>query len=361
MRKIGSQTSSKGRWKVKFKLLISIFFLIMLIGCAPSPNPTEIQRSPTAVNKQVSLTPTNRLQITYVQNAIDQNFGKLYTIDVNCMTVDKICLGEPKLLLKTLEMPSREKNKPKGLLTDYNWSPDGNKIALISTGDILIGDMVTQEWVNVTNSQDIDEYQPKWSLDGRFIYYRACPRIIVGNYGGHGSCQIYRSNPTGNEKLALLGSIKDSIVSYDISPDGQKIIFSISGPFGTGDLLYQVNSDGTGSNQIAMGGVSKNTPSFSPDGQRIAFVRLHDPNSKEESDIIVKDLVSGEERNLTEEFGGMVFSPAFSPNGEWIAFESFDSELNVNIFLVSLEQERIIQVTQGNGETSPAWQRLSGQ
>ena len=349
---------------MKFKLIIIIAFFITLVGCIPSSTPIEFQPSLTVVKKETSPTPTNRLQITYIRNEVDQNFGEFYTIDITCMMNDKICLGEPKLLFRSLKMPDNVQNEPKGLLTDYSWSPDGNKIALISTGDILIGNVTTQEWRNITNSSDIDESQPKWASDGKFIYYLACPRVIEGNYGVHSICRINRSNPAGSDELALLGLINDSIVSYDVSPDGQNFMFSISGPLGIGNLLYQTNLDGADSNQITMGDASENTPSFSPDGRRITFVRsniLYHMNSKEESNIIVKDLVSGEEKNLTENFGGLAFSPVFSPNGEWVAFESFDSKYNANVFLTSLEQEIIIQITQGNEETSPAWRWSSGQ
>ncbi len=73
------------------------------------------------------------------------------------MSANKICFDEPKLLFQSLKVPSNEQNLPKGLLTDYSWSPDGNKIALVSVGDILIGDMNTQNWTNITNSPDVDE------------------------------------------------------------------------------------------------------------------------------------------------------------------------------------------------------------
>jgi Tol biopolymer transport system component len=88
---------------------------------------------------------------------------------------------------------------------------------------------------------------------------------------------------------------------------------------------------------------------------------LNSDDSEEQSDIILKDLVSGKEKNLTQKFDDLVFSPTFSPSGEWIVFNSFDSKPNVNIFLVSVVHESIIQITQGNEETSPAWRVFSEQ
>ena len=79
-------------------------------------------------------------------------------------------------------MPTNEQSQPKGLLTDYSWSPDGNNIALISGKDILIGNIVTQEWTNITNSPEyVDEHNPKWSNDGRYIYYFT-PDVKLANF-----------------------------------------------------------------------------------------------------------------------------------------------------------------------------------
>jgi Tol biopolymer transport system component len=344
---------------MKFKLCIFMAFLIILIGCLP--NPAEIQPSPTAVTKQVSLTPTNKLQLTYIQN--NDNFGELYVSDINCMTRDEVCFGEPKLLFGTLTMPNSEQNKPKGLLTDYSWSPDGNRIALVSTGDILIGDMNMQSWKNITNSSDADEYQPKWSSDGNSVYYRACPRTIEGNYGGHSTCRLYRSDLTGKVEFNLLSSKGDYYNSHDVSSDGQKVVFTLTDNQGY-DQIYLANLDGSDSRQITEGQINNSAPSFSPDGKKIIFVRFNKSggaNSLLQADIFLKYLETGEEKSLTEEFDGDVFAPVYSPDGKWAAFSSFDTELNANIFIVSLEQESIIQVTQGNEETRPAWRWFSGQ
>ncbi len=73
----------------------------------------------------------------------------------------------------------------------------------------------------------------------------------------------------------------------------------------------------------------------------------------------MKDLITGEEKNLTENFDRLAASPVFSPDGNWLAFDAGDSESNWDIFLVSLETGNIIQVTQGNNETGPAWRQFS--
>jgi Tol biopolymer transport system component len=337
---------------MKFKLFIWMAFLITLTGCNLNPNQIQIP---------LSATPINKLQISYLRNRVEQNFSEFYTMDIICMSRDKVCADKPKLLFRTLKMPNNEQNQPKGLLTDYSWSPNGTELALISAGDILVGNIVTQEWINVTNSPNIREFEPKWSSDGKSIYYIECIEDASGACTPH----LVHFDPTAQKKQSLLGAWNRPITAhYDVSPDERIVLFAISGPLGISDLLYQANPDGTNSNQITVGDISENSPSFSPDGQKFAFVRsaiLNSDDSEEQSDIILKDLVSGKEKNLTQKFDDLVFSPTFSPSGEWIVFNSFDSKPNVNIFLVSVVHESIIQITQGNEETSPAWRVFSEQ
>jgi Tol biopolymer transport system component len=354
---------NQGDVDMKLKPIITLILFIALFGCSPHPNVEEtqlfstntmIQTTPTSTLAQPTPTPTAKLQLTYIQFKEDKNLTEFYATDITCTNADKICFGEPKLLFQSLEASNSDQNLPKGFIADYSWSPDGTKIVLASSRDILIGDMNSQEWTNIANTAGAD-HAPKWSADGKFIYYIAC------NEDPSGMCtpQLIKYDLASKQKQQLLQAWNKPFSSdYAISPDGQKIIFSISGPLAISDLLYQANWDGTDSYQITSMDVSEIAPSFSLDGLKIAFVRRtikYFVDSKEESDIIVRDLTSGEEKNLTENFDGLAFSPAFSPNGDWIVFDSFDSNLNVNIFLVSINQKVVIQATYGNNETNPAW------
>jgi Tol biopolymer transport system component len=340
-----------------------LFFVIWITSCSTaieqSKSSTTVQPTSLATEVQTAPTPKNQMQITYIQN--QENSGELYAIDVACLT-DKPCFGEPILLLQTLTMPSGVQSEPKGLLTDYDWSPVENKIVLVSAGDLLIGDMKTKTWVNITNTSAVDEYEPKWSSDGKFIYYRACPLIIEGNYGGHGDCHLYRYNLAEKDTLDLLRSMNNSLDSYDISPDGQKVVFTSKDKKGD----YQINQarlDGSDFHQLTRGEMDSRTPSYSPDSRKILFVRSNKllyADTKSVVDIILMDLATGAEKNLTENFDGEAFSPVFSFDGKWIAFDSSDTNLNWNIFLVSLDQADLIQVTRGNQEVWPAWRRLFG-
>ena len=126
-------------------------------------------------------------------------------------------------------------------------------------------------------------------------------------------------------------------------------------------MLYQADWNGTKSYQITTMNASELSPSFSSNGRNLTFVRsiISWTDSDDESDIIMRDLVTGEEINLTENFDGLAYSPSFSPDGKWIVYYSFDADLNANIFLASVENGSIVQVTRSNGDIRPAWRVLS--
>lgn len=340
---------------MKLTLFVSIVVLTSIVSCAPIPSSTETQISPTSTIINSTPTPTSKLQITYVQLKDGKNITEIYAVDITCLSVNKICFDKPKLLFQSLIASDTDQTLPEGYITDYDWSPDGSKIVLKSTTEILIGDINTHEWLNITNTPE-DDHAPKWSDDGRFIYYIAC----LEDPSGMCTPQLIRFDIASKQQLQLLQEWKKTMIDYDISPDGQRII--INAPDGIHDVLYQANWDGTDGYQITTMDVQEFAPSFSPDGKKIAFFRAIVKNSvesKDEWDIIVKDLISGEEKNLTENFDRLAASPVFSPDGKWLAFDARDSELNWDIFLVSLETGEIVQITHGNDETSPEWRWFS--
>lgn len=307
--------------------------------------------------ESISSPPAHQLQITYAEN--QESAGSLYAVDINCLSSIKVCAGEPVLLFQTLTISNTVQEEPKGVLTDYSWSPSGKEIVLVSERDVLIGSISSDatKWVNITNSPDIDEWQPKWSSDGNFIYYIEC----LDDSSGMCNPKLVRLDRFGKNKLYLLSKQDTSMTSYDISPDGQEIIYTATATEGY-EQIYKASLDGTEIRQLTFGDFDNTSPSFSPDGKEIIFVRsnrLEYIDTKPEFDIVLRELETGVEKNLIEEHAGDAYAPVFSPDGEWIAFTIWDSNLTHNVLLLSLDHRSLLQLTKENEGTFPVWRFIT--
>jgi Tol biopolymer transport system component len=85
---------------------------------------------------------------------------------------------------------------------------------------------------------------------------------------------------------------------------------SITNPNGDIFIADISNSSNPQIQQIVSTSQSEEFVVWRPDGNKIAFVRY---NSDNDADIIVKDLNTGNETNLTQNFNGIADFPMWSP------------------------------------------------
>ena len=100
--------------------------------------------------------------------------------------------------------------------------------------------------------------------------------------------------------------------SVTVSPDGELLIFTMLGH------LFQLPVAGGIAVQLTFGPNYDADPTFSPDGERVAFVSDRDES---EGNVFLLELKTGEITQLTHE--NWVGRPAWSPDGETIAFLSY--------------------------------------
>lgn len=185
-----------------------------------------------------------------------------------------------------------------------DWSPDGEKLALVGYQQIFTiktnGDSLTQLTFGGRN------FFPDWSPDGKMIAYdrstnepdtsadtigrgiwimdadgKNKKRILSGEYPdwspdgsrltyiGLGS-QIYVADTNGTNRKQLTFLDRPDNRDPHWSPDGSKIVFSHQ-PYGKGPQVCVINADGTGLSQLTTeGGIS---PAWSPDGNMIVYER----------------------------------------------------------------------------------------
>jgi len=133
------------------------------------------------------------------------------------------------------------------------------------------------------------------------------------------------------------------------SPDGARIAFisDVSGE----EEIYLVSQDGSGEPEPLTSGSTGMlyTPAWSPDGEHIAY-------SDKEGKLYVVNVDTKRKREVADERQGQIFDYTWSPHGGYLAFTLSDPNGFNSIYIFSLRDNRLHRVTDETfNEFSPAW------
>lgn len=188
---------------------------------------------------------------------------------------------------------------------------------------------------------------PTWSPDASQV---AFGRMNINGSAEYSGIWVVNKDGSGLHRIASSACMNRE---PSWSPDGQRIVFWSSrhhcgtnpGETATGEYeLYIVNADGTGLMRL---GTAPNagSPSFSPDGQQIAFASDRSGGFE----IYVMSADGGGETRLTTSAGDDI-DPTWSPDGARIAFRS--SRNGGGIFTMKADGTDVRFVVAGS---QPAW------
>jgi len=166
---------------------------------------------------------------------------------------------------------------------------------------------------------------PAWSPHGAKIAFASPPETAVD---GPPASHIYVMNPDGTGRVDLsTGGGLDLTPAW--SPDGTRIAFSSNRSDPTTracyfcDLdLYVMNADGTGVHRLTYGEGRDISPTWSPDGKRIAFVRVSGLYRNEHGTTMVMNADGSDIKHLCRWNPGCPDGEVahWSPDGRTLAF-----------------------------------------
>jgi TolB protein len=216
---------------------------------------------------------------------------------------------------------------------DADWSPDGELLVYRdSRQGVNVDDEIYVARADGSGERNLtrdpaNDWSPAWSPDGSRIAF-------ASDREGEGELRIFVMDADGGG-VRRVTEIWGEYPAW--SPDGGWIAFGsyVGGTGPTGDPDYDVfviRSDGTGLRRLTDNPAYDMYPTWSPDGESIAFESTrstpedfepppYDLERTADFDVFVVPAEGGEARNVTRDLAQNQKFPDWSPGGAWLAVD----------------------------------------
>lgn len=331
------------RENMKFRRLSPYLLIISGLACN-TPSLKNAVSTDSSDSPAETFTPNAPPVVPTAQSVAPVGGLIVYTCFVDGS--DEICLMDAD--------GSEQRQLTSEVATDFYGalSPDGQTIVFSTRRDgqfeIYTMDLMGQNLTRLTENRG-DNYAPSYSPDGSRIAYIS---TVTGDQN------VWIMNADGSNPIQITDRPSEE---YDPtwSPDGTRIAFA-SGYTGTNEL-YVINANGTNLVQVTANSEMREggRNDWSPDGQWLAIYA--GPIGEKNVYLIPSACIEigpcGPSQYTRVTTGGNAKAPSFSPDGQWIAFAGGPTKNN-DIFIIKRDGTGLQQLTNGTlSEWQPRWGR----
>jgi Tol biopolymer transport system component len=242
-----------------------------------------------------------------------------------------------------------------------DWAPDGDSVVMrvdpIGKNEIVLVNL--EEGTTERLDTPAFTYNAEISPDNQRVLYTVSRGLGLGG-------ELWIMNRDGSDKQLLLQE-PDHIIAYPRwSPKGDAIAYirmqDTNIPFTVGELCL---ADGNGQNRRVIAEADAGhgyPPVWSPDGKKIAFIVRENPRNVRadnlswelESNIYLVDVQTGEVWPLTQFNATTTDGIVWSPNGTQLAFRTTAEGIS-DIWLIDVETGAMQRITYSAGASYPVW------
>jgi TolB protein len=223
------------------------------------------------------------------------------------------------------------------------FSPQGGSIVYASNQnggyfDLFLFDFDGSRLIRLTENIG-NAFSPSFSPDGQ--------TILFANRAAEGPTSLWKVDIAG-KKPELFYSGPNTIVSADWSPDGNTIAFAMAVDRPDAYEIFLMNADGSDVKQLTNGlpGIGGSLD-WSPDGKYLLIYA----GPEGDKNIFRIDVEAQTAAQLTD--SGNNAASSYSPDGEWIAFNSLRNNDQADLFIMRADGSSMRQVTEN---PEPDWQ-----